>query len=337
MAILEDIFDVRYGHSLDLNKLNTTSMKDGIAYVSRKSKDNGIAAYVNKIEGIEPGKSGELTCALSGSGVLSTFIQTRQFYTSYHVAILTPKIKLTYMQKLFYCYAIFKNQYKFSWGRQANRTIRILEIPEVDEIPNFVYKTKIKLDDNIKEPINSIPFELNTKKWKEFEYKNIFDIQKGFYNKKPPLSSEDDSIPFIGATEQGNGITGRVSLENIKKYSKTGRIDILEPIEKKLFKGNCITVSNNGSVGFAFYQPIEFTCSHDVNPLYLKNHKMNKYIAMFLISLIELEKYRWGYGRKWRPIRMPTSIIKLPVTSNNEPDWQYMENYIKSLSFSSSI
>lgn len=180
MALLEDIFDVRNGHSLDLNKLEITDIDDpdGVVYVSRKSQDNGIAAYVKRIDGLEPGKPGELSSALSGSGVLSTFIQTREFYTSYHVAILTPKIKLTNIQKLFYCYAIFKNQYKFSWGRQANRTIRILEIPDVNKIPKFVNNINLKIEDNIKTPINQEKYELNPDDWHEFVLDKIFEIKE---------------------------------------------------------------------------------------------------------------------------------------------------------------
>ena len=93
-------------------------------------------------------------------------------------------------------------------------------------------------------------------------------------------------------------------------------------IEDKLFDKDCITVPNNGSIGYAFYQPKPFTCTHDVNPLYLKDFQLNKYIGMFLCSLIEKEQYRWAYGRKWRPSRMPSSTIKLPVTTNGNPDWQ---------------
>ena len=176
---------------------------------------------------------------------------------------------------------------------------------------------------------------LDTTNWKWFRYDEIFDIKKGFYNKKPDENPEGN-IPFIGATDSNNGITSWHDYETIESTSKTGEGNNA-PIEEKIFKPNCITVSNNGSVGFAFYQAQEFTCTHDVNPLYLKNHTLNKYIAMFLCALIEKEQFRWAYGRKWRPVRMPHSLIKLPVTKGNTPDWQFMENYIKSLPYSKSI
>jgi hypothetical protein len=43
------------------------------------------------------------------------------------------------------------------------------------------------------------------------------------------------------------------------------------------------------------------------------------------------------YGRKWRPIRMPSSIIRLPVTQQGNPDWDFMEGYMKKLPYSSQL
>jgi hypothetical protein len=58
---------------------------------------------------------------------------------------------------------------------------------------------------------------------------------------------------------------------------------------------------------------------------------MNMYNALFLCGVIEQERFRWAYGRKWRPSRMKESVISLPVDSAGKPDWQYMEDYIKEL------
>ncbi|MFA7021668.1 restriction endonuclease subunit S [Aliarcobacter sp.] len=322
MTILEDIFSVRYGHSLDLNKLEITDIDDpnGVAYVSRKSQDNGIAAYVKRINGVETGKAGELSVALSGSGVLSTFIQTREFYTSYHVAILTPKIKLSNIQKLFYSYAIFKNQYKFSWGRQANRTIRSIKIPNINEIPNFLYNIDLKIEDNIKIPLENKKYNLNTDDWREFILDKIFDIKRGTFGSKP---KKIGNIPYISSTSKDNGISGYcdIDIENI-------------------YNTNSITVANNGSVGEAFFHDYNFVASSDVS--ILKNPSINKYNAMFIITVLKQEKFKYQYGRKWGLERMNKSTISLPSFYNEknksyEPNWKYMENYIKSLSFSSAI
>ncbi|NMM40953.1 restriction endonuclease subunit S [Pseudoalteromonas arctica] len=340
MVELKDIFDVQYGHSLELNRLEECESNEGVAFISRKSGDNGVAAYVKELSKVTPAPAGELTCALSGNGVLSTFIQEREFYTGYHIARLKPKVKLTRLELLYYSLCISTNRYKYSWGRQANRTIKQILIPSVNEIPDWVNKRKEKVsfNDSSNPLITNSNLNLDTINWKEFRYDEIFNIKKGYYNKKPPVSGKaNDTLPFIGATEKNNGITSYIKKVDIGTFDKTGKKTSLS-FEGRIFEGNCITVTNNGSVGEAFYQETQFTCSHDVNPLYLKDPStvLNKYIAMFIISLIKMEKYRWGYGRKWRPLRMPSSIIKLPVV-NDKPDWNYMEKYIKSVNFSSSI
>lgn len=168
---------------------------------------------------------------------------------------------------------------------------------------------------------------LKDKEWKEFLFPEIFLIKGGFYNKKPK-SSQEGTIPFLGATASNNGITKFYKLSEIENGSKLG-FGKNDPIESKIFKGNCIAVTNNGSVGYAYYQTCDFTCSHDINPLYLKKHHLNLYIAYFLIAAIEKQKVCFEYARKWRPIRMKKSKILLPVTNEGEPDYNFMEQYIR--------
>ena len=175
---------------------------------------------------------------------------------------------------------------------------------------------------------------IDTTHWKEFKIKDVFHVKGGFYNKKPEHNIEGD-IPFLGATEKSNGVTEYYSLEDIECASKTGD-ENNAPLKDKLFDGNSLCVTNNGSVGFAYFQPIQFTCSHDVNPLYIKDGSFNVYSALFVATIIEMDRYRWAYGRKWRPARMVNSTIKLPSTvvdGKTVPDWAYMENYIKSLPY----
>lgn len=175
---------------------------------------------------------------------------------------------------------------------------------------------------------------IDTGEWKEFVYSKIFDVKKGFYNKKPEHGFKGD-IPFLGATERCNGVTEYYALEDIEAASKTGDENNAE-IGEKLFDGNALCVTNNGSVGCAFYQPVPFTCSHDVNPLYILDGMFNMYNALFVAAVIEIDKYRWAYGRKWRPERMVKSTIRLPATLRGGeyvPDWDYMTDYMKSLPY----
>jgi len=168
---------------------------------------------------------------------------------------------------------------------------------------------------------------LDSVEWKEFKLIDLFDIKDGYYNKKPPAEIGGE-IPFLGATQSNNGITGFYSAETINRYDKVGKVSSKDK-EKRIFAGNCLAVTNNGSVGNVYYQKSRFTCSHDVTPIYLKNYKLNHNLAQFLIPLLKKSGESFEYGKKWRPIRMKKSRIQLPIDSNGNPHWQFMEDYIK--------
>lgn len=335
MKRLDEVFDVWYGVNLEV--VNSEVVEKDIPFVSRQSVNNGIVCHVKRMPNVKPNPANTLSIAVSGS-VLSTFYHDYEYYSGRDVYVAKPKLPLTKAEMLYYCSVIEHNKYRYNYGRGANRTFKGLLVPSYEEIPDLVKKRKIN-SDFIEAPFSPKKLQLNTKEWKWFKYDEIFEICKGFYNKKPEENVNGD-IPFIGATDSNNGITSFHDLETIEMSSKTGEAPNA-PLDQKMFSENCITVSNNGSVGYAFYQNKEFTCTHDVNPLYLKGKTLNVYIAMFLCVIIEKERFRWAYGRKWRPVRMPSSLIKLPAIQNAndeyEPDWQWMEDYIKGLPYSRNI
>lgn len=169
--------------------------------------------------------------------------------------------------------------------------------------------------------------KLTDVEWKVFNLIDIFDIKDGYYNKKPPLDKEG-TIPFLGATQYDNGITGFYKKETIEQYDKVGKISSKD-VSKRLFQPNCLAVTNDGSIGNIYYQESLFTCSHSITVLYLKNHQQNKYIARFLIPLLQKSGESFEYGKKWRPKRMRKSKLTLPIDFFGQPNWQFMEDYIK--------
>lgn len=149
---------------------------------------------------------------------------------------------------------------------------------------------------------------MNTSSWKWFRYDEIFDIRKGKRLTKENMTEGD--IRYIGAIDSNNGLSAFIGNDS------------------QLHQGNTISVSYNGSIGYAFYQDKEFWATDDVNVLYPK-FLLNRYIAMFICHLIEKEQYRFCYGRKWDLEAMNKSKIKLPVTPEGKPDWKYMEDFVK--------
>lgn len=123
---LSDLFILKPGTDLELNKL--TQDPNGINFVSRTQKNNGVSAKVLPIPNMEPIPSGVLSVACGGS-VLETFLQEEPFYSGYHLYYLVPKVEMSKVQLLYYCMCIRANKYRYNYGRQANKTVNTIMVP----------------------------------------------------------------------------------------------------------------------------------------------------------------------------------------------------------------
>jgi hypothetical protein len=128
----------------------------------------------------------------------------------------------------------------------------------------------------------------------------------------------EGNIRYIGAIESNNGVSCHIGND------------------AHIHSANTITVSYNGSIAEAFYQNKPFWATDDVNVLYPK-FDLNTHTALFLCTILSKEKYRFNYGRGAVKNKLEILKIKLPATPQGEPNWQFMENYIKSLPYSSCL
>lgn len=262
MQKVSDLFDVTYGNSLELNRL-IIDKTNGVNFVSRTAKNNGVSAKVKSITNVEPSPAGLITVAASGS-VMETFLQPEPFYTAFHVILLRPKINLTDQEKLFYCACLRANKYRYNYGRQANRTLKDILLPSASEIPNWVKSSNVNMYDGANEPVSkSAPPNLDSAQWKTFTYEQLFTIERGPRIKD--LNGQGDT-PFITSIDGNNGLNN---------------VTTMEPCHQ----GNVIGVNRNGSVAEAFYQPVPFCSTEDVH-IFIPTFELNPYRAMFLCTLI---------------------------------------------------
>lgn len=133
---LSTLFTVRYGVNLELNSLELDP--NGVNFVSRTARNNGVSAKVKRIEDVTPLPAGMLTVAGGGS-VLETFVQPEPFYSGRDLYYLTPIKEMSLEVKLYYCMVIRANKYRYNYGRQANRTLKDLLVPAPSEIPDWVH------------------------------------------------------------------------------------------------------------------------------------------------------------------------------------------------------
>ena len=128
---VDDLFEIRYGINLELVHLEQCDNEDtdAIFFVSRTEKNNGVSAIVRRLEEIDPNPAHTISVAGSGS-VMSSFYQRLPYYSGRDLYVLIPKTEFSAIEMLFYAYCLQLNKYKYNYGRQANKTIKDLLIPE---------------------------------------------------------------------------------------------------------------------------------------------------------------------------------------------------------------
>lgn len=220
MIKVSDVFEVKYGHSLELNRLKLVNPDSGIAFVSRKMDDNGISAYVERIPGVEPAPAGFLSCALGGNGVLTTHLQEQPFYVGRDVSLLKPRFALTNAQLLYYCMCIKANRFRYSYGRQANRTLKDLLIPDLQSFPSWVGPASAAVLDHFSHRLNSLlEFAAENAAHssggsdESVSLSEIFDVRYGHsleLNRLEQVGPNDGGIPFISRKMGDNGVAAFV-------------------------------------------------------------------------------------------------------------------------------
>lgn len=108
-----------------------------------------------------------------------------------------------------------------------------------------------------------------------------------------------------------------------------GKLKNAEPT--RVFSGNAISVSINIPKN-VFYQENDFCAS--VNIVILRNEYINKYNGLFIANIISYANRIYNYGNKQSKDRLNNTIINLPITPDGTPDYDFMDQYIKSLPFS---
>lgn len=145
---------------------------------------------------------------------------------------------------------------------------------------------------------------------KYFKLSDIFEIKNLKSIDKNKLKPDDGNIPYISQTELNNGILKFVCDHGLEKLNF----------------GNCISIGIDTQT--VFYQEQGFYSTKDM--VGFRNHNLNKYIAYFIIPILkQILKNKFSYGYKSSMKRILHLEIKLPSTPEGNPDWEFMESYIR--------
>lgn len=204
-----------------------------------------------------------------------------------------------------------------------NKKIDELEIFEILKQNQIQTKSVIELEKNPLE-INKLNSNLI---WKEFKINDLFNIKRGELLVK--IDEILGYIPFITVSFYNNGIKSFIFF------------DLFEN-RKKLFQ-NRITIDTFGTV---FYHSYNYFSNDSIHTLLLKSeNELSIYTNLFLVSILRKLQIKYSFGRQVTLQRLGKEIFQLPsqkITTTKlkaiyEPDWLFMDAYIKSLPYSSNL
>lgn len=171
--------------------------------------------------------------------------------------------------------------------------------------------------------------KIDTSNWHEFTVPEIFETQKIGSKAQVPTGAnvptrylQDGDLPRVTASNFNNGIIGKYSSDD-KNY--------------KIYE-NFISVSFLGTV---FYQPTKVSLDMKVHCLKPLHHELNKYTALYVVSVIRDVISKFTYADQLSSTSITELAFKLPAiqqaSGEYEPNWEYMENYMKNVESSCHI
>ena len=150
---------------------------------------------------------------------------------------------------------------------------------------------------------------LHDREWKEFDLREVFPyIQRG--KRLKSADHIDGNIPYVSSSAMNNGVDNFVSNKNgVRRFA------------------NCLTLANSGSVGKTFFHSYEFVASDHVTAL--QSPRLNKYSYIFIATLVERLQEKYSFNREINDLRINREKVLLPVDDFGNPDYTFMEEYIK--------
>ncbi|WP_270984342.1 restriction endonuclease subunit S [Campylobacter upsaliensis] len=326
---VKDVLSIQNGKGITTEEIEENA--GDFAVVQSGEENNGVLGKIDlnycKLKGYIYTEKPCLTVARSGSAGFVSFQKDGCVVgDSAKILLLPDEVAKTEIY-LFLHSILTANRFKYDYGRKVTENKYMSDYidlpaitkghkkkPDFEFMENYIKSLHYKPLTTKNRPENALP--LNIEKWGEFRLGDVFECSGTFSLVKSDLDEAygggGGNVPFISRTTFNNGCDGYVEVE-----------------AKFITKGNCISIGGEGI--YAFYQKEDFATG--TNICTLRNEKLNQYVALFVCAALNHEVYRYSYGRARNLGRVENEIIKLPINHKGELDFDFMENYIKSLPY----
>jgi hypothetical protein len=296
MAKLSDLFIVRNSKSSGFESYE----KGNTRFVSNGFYNNGVVGLVTP----QPRDRVFSFYGICVSAFCEATVQEPPFLPRGNggsgLVVLEPKKQMSHDELLYY--AAYINRFlkwRFSFGRMVSKD-RIGQL-EVKEYDGSIHPSQTI--EQIMPKKQSASRNAISTNFAQMKLSNIFAIVRGRGAYREDVLSGD--TPLVSATSLDNGILDYVDLPPI-------------------FRAPAITVERVS--GHAFVQINDFvTVPADVSVLVPKDRKMPLSCLFFLASVINLERWRYSFGRKLTAGRLKRMTILVPISQDKKIDYETTE------------
>lgn len=315
---------------IDKNKLKIEE-NGTTPYITRSDIDNGINLFVpdGQLPKYQKNNGNAITIGLDTQTV---FYQKNSFWTGQNIQILQSE-NLNYWVAMFVIPLLTIQMKKFSWGStgatlgRLNRT-KIMLPTSGDGQPDWQFMEafiKQKEEKKIAELTDyygsrALSLMLQTANLKGIEWKN-FEVNKLFSFESKPSKGlnhlekcSEGGINYVGATNRNNGV-----------------VEYVVNDDRLTYRGNAIAFIRNGegAMGYSIYKAEDFIATQDISVGY--NENLNKYNGLFISTVADRIRGKYNFGYKRNQHRLNKEKLCLPVNSEGQPDWQFMEGFMRQI------
>ena len=347
---------------LEIGKGNQQIIEDGddCIYVGAKRDDNGVMRRCRRDDSlISDGNCVVFICNGEGSVGYAIYIDRDFIGTTDIVCGYCDMLNGKIGAFLATVYSLERPKYSFGrkWKIHLNDTIVKLPVrhnadgtPYMDEAHSYSDEGYVPDWHYMEEYIKSLHYKtlttqngvkaqsLGVGNWKEFEVGDILAILNGKGITKEEIEDNPGSLTVVQSGEENNGVLGMID----KDYCVRKNYAISDK--------PCLTVARSGSAGFVSFQVAGCVVGDSAKILLLPDDIATTPRYLFVQTVLSANRFKYAYGRKVTEDKYMKDVIVLPVCCNSDgspvideakrfsakgyiPDWQFMDNYIKSLPY----
>ena len=299
-----------------------------IPFVTASGVNNGVSAYIDP----KDYKVMPANCILVGGKTFTLTYQENEFVSndSHNFVLIAKDEKVKMNQYLFIISVIratFEQRYTWNDAVTKQKMLKeVIKLPvDINDIPDWDYMEKyiIELQSitrkkfDLLSSIETKPLSIDVSKWKKYHLYDLFEIDMGTKLDKVKMKDTNPTIDFVGRANTNNGVTTKIDL-----------IEGLEP-----YKEGYMTLALGGEyLGSCFIQNNPFYTSQNVIVL-IPKEDLSEDVKLFIATCIFKESrlhYKAFVDELNRHVKKDFSF-PLPVNEFGEPDYCFMDNYIKQL------